>query len=235
MWFAAGGAIAIAGAAWAARGRSSQVFAPSLWRGPAENRALALTFDDGPSEATPEILEVLDRHHALATFFQIGENAARLPAIAATVSAAGHEPGNHTWSHPRLWLRSGPFIAAELTRAQEMLTSIHGRPPRLFRAPYGVRWPGLRAAQNRLGLTGIMWTIIGKDWALPADGIVRRVCAGVRNGAIVCLHDGRERMPEPDVRPTIAALRVLLPVLRDQGYELKTVSCLLCPKNSHKG
>src|SRR6186713_2351080 len=128
---------AVASAAWATRGRSSTVFAPSIWRGPATGRALALTFDDGPSEATGEILELLDRLRIRATFFQCGANAERLPGEARAVSLAGHEIGNHTYSHARLWLRSGAFIENEIGRTQQVLSAVHGQPPRLFRAPYG--------------------------------------------------------------------------------------------------
>src|SRR5215472_3734031 len=86
--------------AWAVRGRSSQVFGPSSWRGTSARRTLALTFDDGPSEDTPRLLEILDRHRVPATFFQIGLNVQRLPGIARAVSGAGHAIGNHTYSHP---------------------------------------------------------------------------------------------------------------------------------------
>ncbi len=89
------GAAAIAGAAWAVRGRSSTMFAPSIWRGPRDCRALALTFDDGPSESTPALLDVLARHGVSATFFQCGANVERLPGIARATVEAGHEIGNH--------------------------------------------------------------------------------------------------------------------------------------------
>src|SRR5580693_1177919 len=88
--------------AWAVRGRSSAVFGRSLWRGPRDRRAIALTFDDGPSESTPAILEVLARHAVPATFFQCGANVQRLPSIARAVCGAGHEIGNHSHTHPFL-------------------------------------------------------------------------------------------------------------------------------------
>src|SRR5215469_11129473 len=85
---------------WAVRGRSSEVFGPSVWRGPRDRRAVALTFDDGPSESTPRILEILERHQVPATFFQIGANVERLPAVARSVAEAGHTVGNHSHTHP---------------------------------------------------------------------------------------------------------------------------------------
>jgi hypothetical protein len=92
--------------AWAVRGRSSSVFGPSVWRGPLDRRAVALTFDDGPSESTPEILDILARHNVPATFFQCGANVERLPAVARAVGQAGHAIGNHSHTHPLFCFRS---------------------------------------------------------------------------------------------------------------------------------
>ncbi|MBM3792859.1 MAG: polysaccharide deacetylase family protein [Acidobacteria bacterium] len=222
--------LSAAAAAWAVRGRSSQVFAPSVWRGPSSRRAVALTFDDGPSERTPELLELLARHGAAATFFQCGQNAARLPDLARAVARAGHAIGNHTYSHPGLWLRSAAFIDDEVGRAQRALTEIHSVAPHLFRAPYGVRWPGLAAAQRNHGLTSVMWSTMGRDWMAPAEEIARRLDRGTRPGAIFCLHDGRVLTPNPDLAPLLAALRTALPRWRDAGYEFLTVPALLWGK-----
>lgn len=226
---AAGAAAGIGAAAWAVRGRSSRVFAPSVHRGPRDRKALALTFDDGPSEDTPRILEILAGYGVPATFFQLGANAARLPSVAREVAAAGHEIGNHSHTHPLYCFSSRRFILEDLERAQQTLASITGCEPRLLRAPFGVRWFGLRAAQRRLGLLGVMWTTIGYDWKAAADEVLRRMAAGASNGAILCLHDGRELREKPDIGATVEAVRRLVPQLLDQGYRLETVSQLLCP------
>jgi peptidoglycan-N-acetylglucosamine deacetylase len=225
---AAGGA-ACAAMAWAVRGRSSQVFGDSFWRGSRERRTVALTFDDGPSKGTPRILEILDRHGVPATFFQCGANVERLPAMARAVEQAGHEIGNHTYSHPYLFLHSPAAIEAELRRTQQAIQTHTGATPVWFRAPFGVRWFGVRTAQRRLGLRGVMWTIIGYDWSLAADAVVARIAARVSNGAILCLHDGRELQGSPNIGATVDAVRRLVPVLLDQGYKFETVSRLLCP------
>ena len=101
--------------------------------------------------------------------------------------------------------------------------------PVLFRAPYGARWFGMRRAQSELGLTGVMWTAIARDWKLPADAIVQRLLRYAQNGAIFCLHDGRGVAPRPDIRPTIEALSRLIPELSAKGYCFETVSQILCP------
>lgn len=227
----AGGSVACgAGAmAWAVRGRASAVFGPSVWRGPRERRAVALTFDDGPSQGTPRILEILAAHGATATFFPCGANVARLPAVARAVAEAGHEIGNHGYAHPLCCFRSARFIQADLARAQRVILEHTGARPVWFRAPYGVRWFGMRRAQRRLGLQGVMWTVMGYDWNLRAEAIVERMAGRVSNGAILCLHDGRELGAQPDIGATIEAVRGLLPLLLERGYKLETVSQLLCP------
>ena len=232
MWIEVigGGVFAATGVmAYGVRGRSSRLFGPSVWRGPADRPAVALTFDDGPSESTPQVLELLERHGARATFFQCGRNVRRLPAVAREVAAAGHEIGNHTDSHAPLYFRSAREIGEEVERAQEAIAGATGVRPALFRAPYGARWFGVGAVERRLGLLGVMWTVIARDWKLPAEAIARRVLARVGNGAIVCLHDGRGIQAAPEVRPTLDALGRLLPELRSRGFRFDTVSELICP------
>jgi peptidoglycan/xylan/chitin deacetylase (PgdA/CDA1 family) len=215
--------------AWAVRGRSARVFGPSVWRGPSDRRVVALTFDDGPSEGTPQILEILARYGLKATFFQCGANVERLPEIARAVHEAGHAIGNHTYSHPRLYFRSARFMEEELRLGQDAIEEHAGVRPRWFRAPYGARWFGVGEAQRRLKLMGVMWTVIGYDWKLKSDAVVRRVASGASNGAIVCLHDGRELRPKPDIGVTVDAVRRLVPMLLDQGFGFETVGRLICP------
>src|SRR5437899_762650 len=90
--------------------------------------------------------------------------------------------------------------------------AVRGRSSTLFRAPFGARWFGLRGAQRRLKLLGVMWTVMGRDWKLPADQIERRVLAGAQNGAIICLHDGRGVSANPDIGATLKAVGRLIPV-----------------------
>src|ERR1700694_1551049 len=103
----AAGAAALA---YAVRSPRSNVFGPSAWHGPRDRRAIALTFDDGPSESTPAVLELLHRYRASATFLQCGLNVRRLPQISREVLAAGHEIGNHSYTHLLLALRSPGMI-----------------------------------------------------------------------------------------------------------------------------
>lgn len=229
----AGGGLCAAGAflAWAVRGRSAAVFGRSVWRGNPHRRALALTFDDGPSEGTPAILDILAQYRVPATFFQVGANVDRLPEVARAVAAAGHAIGNHSYAHPLFCFRSPGFIEADLRRAQQTILARTDVEPEWFRAPYGVRWFGMGRAQRRLSLTGAMWSAIGRDWSQNSDNVFHRLADGASNGAILCLHDGRELRINPDIRVTVEAVRRLVPALLERGYELETVSRLLCPTN----
>ena len=228
---AIGGTIGAAGGlmAYAVRGRSSSLFGPSVYRGPKDRAVIALTFDDGPSESTPELLETFREHRARATFFQCGENVRRLPEIACSVAAGGHEIGNHSQSHAPFCFRSPRFIHDELARAQDTIREATGATPIHFRAPFGARWFGLRTAQRKLGLMGVMWTVIGLDWRLSAERITDRLLRKTVNGAILCLHDGRETQTRPDVRATVEAVRRLIPALTARGFRFATISELLCP------
>jgi peptidoglycan/xylan/chitin deacetylase (PgdA/CDA1 family) len=227
---AAGIAIASAGAlAYAVRAPACSWLAPSVSHGTRTRPAIALTFDDGPSESTPALLEILARYHAPATFFECGFHVRRLPSVAREVAAAGHEIGNHTDSHPLLALQSPGFIYRELAAAQEAIENATGLRPRYFRAPYGARWFGLRAAQQRLGLTGVLWSVIALDWKRQTPAVVSRLLGGAVRGAILCLHDGRVLEQRPDIGVTLQAVRELVPRLMDQGFHFEKVTDILCP------
>lgn len=221
---ALGGAAALAHASgW----KSSQVFGPGVYRGPSSRRSIALTFDDGPSEGTSELLEYLDQQGVKATFFQCGLNVRRYPGIAGQVAAAGHQLGNHTYSHPFLPLKSPAFIDREFTTAQEIITAETGVTPMLLRAPYGLRWYGMGKVQQKLSLLGVHWTVIGNDWMWPAERIICRVLGAASPGGIICLHDARAVKPKSDITETLAAVRTIVPALKDRGYTFETINGLL--------
>lgn len=220
-------AAAFSGMAWAVRGRSSTVLGPSVWHGSPHRKEIALTFDDGPSPATVVLLDVLKKHQIPATFFQCGMHVRRYPQIVKAITAAGHEIGNHTDTHARLWLKSSDFIYEELRRTQDTIADVAGVRPKLFRPTYGVRWFGLSEAQKRLGLLNVMWTTMALDWKSSQPDVTSRLLRGARNGAIFCLHDARERDPDPDIRVSVDSVKRVVPVLLEKGYRFVTVSELL--------
>ncbi|MEJ7606319.1 MAG: polysaccharide deacetylase family protein [Bryobacteraceae bacterium] len=228
-----GGPVAIAAAlgaaAWAVRGRSSRAFGNSVWKGPGDRPDIALTFDDGPSPGTEALLDTLADFGVPATFFICGVHARRQPGTVRRIVELGHEPGNHTDTHPRLWLRSPAYIQQEIAVAQRAIVDAGGVAPKWFRAPFGVRWFGVDQAQRQLGLTGAMWTVMGSDWRLDGAAVAKRMKTRAHNGAIFCLHDGRELQPEPDIANTIDAVRIAVPALLRDGYRFRTLTELCNP------
>jgi peptidoglycan/xylan/chitin deacetylase (PgdA/CDA1 family) len=218
---------------WAVRGRSARLLAPSVWRGPRTRRAIALTFDDGPSESTPLLLALLAKHRAKATFFVCGHHARRLPHVLRQAIREGHEIGNHTDTHEALYLRGAGFILEQLARAQNSIGHLAGLKPKLFRPTYGARWFGMREAQQKLGLTCVMWTAIARDWVLDGPSIAERMGKRTKPGAIFCFHDGRDLRHNPDIHATLQALELLLPRWSAAGYEFVTVSELLWNKTNN--
>ncbi len=214
-------------AAYGSVSRTSQLFGPSVYRGPGRRRSVALTFDDGPSEGTLPLLEYLQKEGVWATFFQCGMNVRRLPHIAGQVAAGGHQLGNHTYSHPKLPFKSREFISREFTHAQNIIQSETGIVPMLLRPPYGFRWMGMREVQHRLALLGVMWTTIGYDWCWPSERIAKHVLAHSSPGGIICLHDGRGVNRQPDIRATLRAVQQIVPILKDNGYSFEVVSDLI--------
>jgi peptidoglycan-N-acetylglucosamine deacetylase len=232
------GAAAAAGIlAYGARSRNSQLFGPSVYRGPSVRRSIALTFDDGPSEQSLHLIEYLSRWNIPATFFQCGLNVQRHPAIARAIHAAGHQIGNHTYSHARLCPRfsrspnvlSPAQVALEFNLAQEIIKSELGISPTLLRPPYGLRWFGMRSVQKQLQLLSVLWTVIGHDWEWQSDRIAKLVLCKASPGGIVCLHDGRDIQRAPNIEETLKAVKLIVPALIDDGYRFETVSQLLSP------
>ncbi len=224
-------AIAASGMACAVRAPWCDWLAPSIYKGDGRRKTLALTFDDGPSESTLELLDLLDRYGVRATFFMCGANVRRLPSVAQEVFCRGHEIGNHTYSHRPLYLRSADYIEAEIASAQKVFEDVLYFRPKYFRAPFGCRWFGMGAAQERHDLMGVMWTVIGLDWKYLADQVARRIADRARPGGIICLHDGRGLHINPDIQNTLDALTWALPFLQKQGYKFETISELTCPTN----
>ena len=215
--------------AYGVRAPRSNLIAPSVWRGVADRNSIALTFDDGPSEATPRVLDVLDRFGVRATFFTCGSAVRRLPDIAQEITLWGHEIANHSDTHPMFALRSRSFLLNEIRAAQESIAGATGKRTLLFRPPYGVRWFGLGGILKDLDLTAVMWSVLARDWKTDAATVESRLVERAFPGAILCLHDGRELRPDPDISVTLEALSRAIPRWLERGVRFETVSQILCP------
>lgn len=199
---------------------------------PSGHPRVALTFDDGPSVPyTGQVLDILKREHIHATFFLCGKNAERYPELVRRIQAEGHEIGNHTYSHPYLYLASQQRIASEIDRTQDILERISGRRPRLFRPPFGVRWFSMWPLLRQRGMTMVLWSVRGYDGRYDADGIARATLNGLSPDAVILLHDGFETHApsEVDRSATVKALPRIIAGIRKAGYEFGGISPAVGP------
>jgi peptidoglycan/xylan/chitin deacetylase (PgdA/CDA1 family) len=209
--------LAAGGFAYASLWPGSQLFGSTLIAPPRPGE-LALSFDDGPNPAfTPRLLEILARRDVHATFFLVGSYAQAQPALVRQIVAAGHQIGNHSWSHLNLALASASRIDEQLSRSSQALEQITGEPVRYFRPPFGARRPEVLRAARRLGMIPVLWNAMTSDWKNPsADSIAQRLMRKIdrleRHGraATIVLHDGNHLDPVANRAPSLAAAAQLI-------------------------
>jgi peptidoglycan/xylan/chitin deacetylase (PgdA/CDA1 family) len=188
----------------------------------ASRRGYALTFDDGPhAQGTPAVLEILARERVRATFFLVGEQLRRNPALGREIVAAGHGIALHCDRH-RNMLRLTPWqVREDIASAQATIEDSTGHSPTLYRPPYGVlNASALRVAWAR-GWRTLLWTQWGRDWevrATPAS-IAARVTDGVQEGSVLLLHDADDYSARGSWRRTAAALPEVLETLAARGLQ----------------
>lgn len=199
----------------------SQFFAPVVSRLATGERVVALTFDDGPDPVfTPQILDLLEAHHARATFFVLGERAARHPELIRRMHREGHTVGTHTQRHRlRFHFGSPRYVQREIEDAVAVVAQILPARPTLFRPPQGLRTPCFASGWRRTrGLTCVTWSVRGLDsLTTTAAAIVARVRHRLVPGAIVALHDGTGLGGGRDRSPTLAALTAILGACKARG------------------
>jgi len=188
---------------------------------------IALTFDDGPHpQGTPGVLEELARHDVRATFFLVGEQVERDPALAAEIAAAGHEIAIHGYAHTLLLRRAPRALAHDLDRALATIESATGVSPRCYRPPYGIfSMAGLGLCRRR-GWEPTLWSRWGRDWearGTPAT-IARRAGEGLVAGDIVLLHDADHYSVPDSWRRTLAALPAIVDSALATGEPLVTLT-----------
>jgi peptidoglycan/xylan/chitin deacetylase (PgdA/CDA1 family) len=171
----------------------SALFSPVLRALPTRERVLWLTIDDGPSEDTMAMLDLLDRHYAKATFFVVGERVRARPELVREIARRGHGLGNHSATHPQAWFwaLTPRRMRAEIEGTQAILRELTGSPPHWFRAVVGMANPFVATVLKDAGLARVAWNARGYD-ALAADpaSVVARIERQLRPGGIVLLHEG---------------------------------------------
>jgi peptidoglycan-N-acetylglucosamine deacetylase len=188
---------------------------------------VALTFDDGPHpQGTRAVLETLRAFGARATFFLVGEQVARSPALAGEIAAAGHAIGVHCDRH-RNQLRLTPVQARDdVDCAYSRIVSATGVEPVLHRAPYGAYSAGGLWAARRRGLRPVLWTHWGRDWSASATpaSIARLATTGLREGSVVLLHDADTYSSPGSWRRTAQALPRVLEAVQRAGLAFTVLS-----------
>ena len=189
-----------------------------------DNMKIAITFDDGPHpKETDKILEVLEKYNAKATFFVVGKHVNWYTSSVVRASKAGHEIGNHTYTHPDISTLSKQQIKDEIKKCEDIIVQKTGKKPTLFRPPFGNYDENtLNQISKEMGYKIILWSgVDAKDWKNPnPNQIADKIIDSVKSGDIILLHDyGTEN--------TVKALDIILFSLTKTGYKFVTVSELL--------
>ncbi len=183
----------------------------------AVQRCVALTFDDGPSQHTSRLLDILDSQNVQATFFAMGSNIERYPATAQRAHANGNEVMNHTWDHPRLTEVDSSEIASQLNRTSNTIEATVGERPTLMRPPHGAYNQTVVSVSGQEGMAVVVWNIETSDWYhLDTATTIRNATNGAKPGGIVLMHD---LYPE-----TVEAVPDIIRNMKNNGYTLVTAS-----------
>ncbi len=188
---------------------------PFRWSPRTDRKVIYLTFDDGPSQHTPEILKILSENGARGTFFQIGRNVPSEPSIEKQIIEQGSAIGNHTWDHSALGKMTAEQQADQLSRTRDRIGADQGP---CMRAPYGSMNNKTRPTAASLGMTPVLWSLDTFDWQGKSSAAIEATIVKAKSGDVVLMHDGGGNRA-----PTVAALRAALPKLKQQGYVFEPV------------
>lgn len=216
------GAAQIGGQSFAGRGPIRSGLDATVTSIPTAQPLVAMTFDDGPHPTlTPRLLDMLAARGIRATFYVVGRNAARYPAILQRMADEGHEIGNHSWSHANLQLYSDATILNQIDGTSQAIYSAVGRPPVTMRPPYG----NLSIRQRLMlhhsrSMPTILWSVDTLDWQRPGSSMVsQRIIRGSQPGSVILAHDIHG--------PTIRAMPAALDGVAARGFRFVTVSELI--------
>lgn len=178
---------------------------------------VALTFDDGPSEYTEGILDLLTAYDGAATFCIVGNRVSNYEDQIRAIAAQGSEIATHTWSHKKLTALSASEMERQIMQAVEAVQKIVDVPVRFIRPPYGSVDDNVRRVAKRLGMPIVEWSIDTEDWrTLSARKTEKAILDNVKNGSIILMHDIHA--------PTAEAMKRVIPELSRRGYQLVTLS-----------
>lgn len=194
---------------------------------PRSSNRIAITFDDGPDRRfTPQVLDILKKHHVKATFFLMGSRVKGHPDITKRIHREGHVIGNHTFWHPKLYAESIGRLVWEVQETDAWIKKTVGYTPKLIRAPYGGLTEENVVELGEMGKSVIGWSVDTQDWRqIHSEEIQRNLMKDLHPGAIVLMHCAGDW--SQDLSGMTAALDELLPRLKREGYEMVTVPELI--------
>lgn len=223
------GVVGLAGIRGLARARGIQVFGRIVDRAATDERRVALTFDDGPTPGVADsIVSILAERRVRATFFVVGQSLEQHPEEGRMLLSAGHELGNHSWSHARMVLHPVAFYRREVERTDAAIRAAGHTGPIYFRPPYGYKLLGLPWVLQQSRRTTVTWDVEPDSYpevAASSDAIVRHVLDRVRPGSIILLH-----VWFPSRRASLDAVGPLVDSLTARGYRVGPVRDLLGPQ-----
>jgi peptidoglycan-N-acetylglucosamine deacetylase len=224
-------AAAVSGAAlayWLCMSSYSQAFGEFTYRGPADRKVVALTFDDGPNEPyTSQLADFLAERGVRATFFQVGKAVLRYPEVTRRLVADGHTIGGHGFSHEFTNYLSRAALERDVRAGMNAL-AVAGVRPVLYRPPWLLRVPALREVLREHGLRAVSGEFCHAFEVCQPDArtIARRALAKVRPGSILIFHDGHDGH-HGDRANTVTAAKLVINTLIAEGYHFATVNELL--------
>lgn len=192
-------------------------------------KCVALTFDAGPSENTPRLLDILQRKKVHATFFLLGKNhIAKYPDLVRRMAEEGHELASHTWDHKILTEISDAQVRDEFKRTDDAVEKLTGKRPVLMRPPQGRTSNHVSKLAKEEGLAQILWDVTTKDYKVPPSStITERAVKQTKRDSIILLHD--------IYKNTVPAVPAIIDQLRAKGYVFVTVPELLAPGTAEPG
>ncbi|MCL4384717.1 MAG: polysaccharide deacetylase family protein [Actinobacteria bacterium] len=188
-----------------------------------------LTFDDGPNEpCTSQILDILKKFHARASFFVCGKNAQYYPQIIRKIVKEGHIIANHTYSHSRFLTYTG-LLHDEIEKTQKIIQEISGKNSDYFRPPWGITAPRVKRYIKIHNYKLILWDIDSYDWKNISEKIiVNRILEKVKPNSIILFHDGKGTFHKSDRFKTVNALSVIIENLKKDGYKFEGIDKFNC-------
>ena len=201
--------------------RTYQLFGGLTEQIETNQKLVALTFDDGPTKNVSQILPLLDKYNAKATFFLIGEEIEKHPEEAKKIVDAGHQIGNHTYSHNRMVFKTPSYIKEEIQKTDQLIQKAGYKGEIDFRPPNGKKLVGLPYYLNKHNRDTITWNIEPDSYYTNASDKVNYVTENIKPGSIILMHPMYD-----DTGNELQAIEGVLQALSNEGYTFVTVNKL---------